>query len=58
MLAAASREYDQQQRLAALAVTEAERVSTRGPVFVARSVQQYQAAAIDLSLGSLDAVLA
>lgn len=58
MLTAARREYDQQQRLTALAVAEATRLGARGSVAVARSVQTYQAAAVQLSLEALAATLA
>lgn len=58
MLAAAAREYDEQQRLTALAVITAERLATRGSQTVARAVNTYQAAAITLSLGTLGALLA
>lgn len=58
MLVSANREYDQQQRLAALAVEESLRLSTRGSRAVAQSVNTYQAAAIALSLQWLTASLA
>lgn len=58
MLASASREYDDQQRLAALAVAEAERLAPRGSILVAQTVQQYQAAAIEVSMEALAAILA
>lgn len=57
MLAAATREYDQQTRLTALAVNQALRLQGRGAVAVARSIQQYQAAAVALSMESLGAIL-
>lgn len=58
MLTTTRREYDQQQRLTALAVMEAERLATRGPAIVAQSVQTYQAAAVTMSLGALGGILA
>jgi hypothetical protein len=57
VLAAAAREYDRQSRLTALAVSQALRLEQRGSLVVAASVQQYQAAAVALSLESLTAVL-
>lgn len=57
VLSTASREYDRQQRLTALAVAEAQRLSTRGPLVVARTVQTYQAAAVALSLQALTGIL-
>lgn len=58
MLTSASREYDQQARLTALAVLEAERLAPRGAPVVARSIQTYQAAAVALSMQWLAAYLA
>lgn len=58
MLAAAAQEYDKQTRLTALAVNESLRLSARGSVAVARSVQIYQAAAVAISLEALGGLLA
>lgn len=57
MLASALKEYDEQQRLTALALSETLRFAPRGSRFVAQKVQVYQAAAIRLSLGTLGAIL-
>jgi hypothetical protein len=57
MLAAATREYDRQSRLTALALEQSKRLSTRGSLVVAQSLQQYQAAAVALSLEALGPIL-
>lgn len=57
MLASALSEYEQQQRLTALALNEALRYGPRGSQFIAQRVQVYQAAAIRLSLQTLGAIL-
>lgn len=57
MLAAATREYDRQSRLTALALEQSKRLSTRGSLAVAQSLQQYQAAAVALSLEALGPIL-
>lgn len=58
MLTSARREYDLQARLTALAVNDAIRLTTRGSVAVAQSVNTYQAAAVALSLEALAGILA
>lgn len=58
MLTSVRSEYAEQTRITAAAVIEADRLASRGPVFVARSVQAYQAEAVALSLSTLTAILA
>jgi hypothetical protein len=58
MLAAAARQYDEQVRIATLAVRQAERKAGRGSRSVARILATYQARAIELSIDSAPDVLA
>lgn len=57
MLASANREYDQQVDLADYAVRDADRLATRGTLVVSRSIQLHQAAAAELALSGLGAIL-
>lgn len=53
MLTSARREYDQQQRLVALAVAQALRAGSKSPREIALTIRMYQAAAITLSLAAI-----
>jgi hypothetical protein len=57
VLAAARQEYEHQTRLTALAVNQALRLAPRGSIAVARSVQEYQAAAVTVSMEALGGIL-
>lgn len=50
MLTASRRQYERQQRITALGITQARRASARGSVAVASTLAPYQAASIALSL--------
>jgi hypothetical protein len=58
MLTSARNHYRAQQRLTALGVSAARRVATRGPVAVAASVGQYQAASALLAASATEAAIA
>lgn len=58
MLTTSRRQHERQQRITALGLTNARRLSTRGPVAVSRALEAYQAASIALTLEMAPEILA
>jgi hypothetical protein len=57
VLAASRKQYERQQHITALGLTQTRRLATRGSVVVARTLGPYQAASIALSLEMAPAIL-